>query len=219
MKKFVALVLMAMFLVSSAMAADVSAYEKHATIDLTPFKTAAYSGSFDNMKFSAEIYADNCTIKSAATGTLTEEFTLKFDIKMVYSGGSAQFYPRMLLNSTLWTYFYLNEIYVKVGENRYCIGIAPDRSSYTGRYSNSYYENEVIVMGPSAMKMLEDIATANKPVSIKYYGNYSSDAFTLTSAQVAGIKAFYEDCKKSGMLDQPSFLVSTDDCRMVTNFN
>ncbi len=219
MKKLLVLTLALMLtLTSTALAADVSQYESHASIDLTPFKGSNYTGAFDDFAYTAELYPENCAIKyDESTSYWKKNATLDFDIKMVYSADVMTFLPRMKLNAENSYKYSFSDLYIKVGQNRYHYEFST--SSYYSSYSEIYTESIVLPLGPEAIKPLREIVETDLPVSIKLQGSGGSFNLPMTSQTRTALAAFIGDCEKAGIFNQVSWALFDSNCTQITDFN
>ena len=190
----------------SAYAADVSAFEAHAAIDLTPFKDEFYSASFDDVSYDATISAPNIEIETSNTTssrrTYTESFTLYPRIKMSALLGVEIFSPE--IGFYTGDYTSLGGFRIVIGENRYLL--SADNTS-----SSQYGCSGTIAIGKS---LLKEMLSTELPVKFCVAGstNYIHE---FTSDELEILRHYVNDLETVGLLD--SF--SDDKVIVVTNYN
>ena len=190
----------------NAYAADVSAFEAHSTIDLTPFKDEFYSATFDNMSYEATISTPTLKIETSYTSdsgkTYTESFTLRPRIKMSTLLGAEVFVPEIGFYSGDYTS--LGGFRIVIGENRYLLTANVTDASQYGC-------SGTIAFGAS---LLKEIVTTDLPVKFCVAGK-TSYVHEFTSEELETIKHYVNDLETVGILK--SF--SDDDVIIVTNYN
>ncbi|MBQ6173449.1 MAG: hypothetical protein IJK28_02365 [Clostridia bacterium] len=208
MKKVLVFVLLAALLVTpSALAGDVSGFEAHATIDLTPFKTERYNVAFDEYNYTAKIgvadsdwlvfsYTDFATSFKPFVYIRFDDGTPKYEIWMNSKGFS--------ISSSYGSIKY--NMGIRIGENRY--------------YVTLYQGSDFLVDGP-LFNILEEIAQTDKPVQI--WRSFSrvdavreKDIYTLTAHDIASIRTFVEDMKASGL---DKYMPASGNVYTITKFN
>ncbi len=141
MKKFVSLMLLVVMFVSgiSAIAetSDIERFQNYTDVDLSVFINKGYSCDYDDFEFAAEIYPVNNKIVYEGTndeGT-NDTYTIKLDIKVVYSASSCVMVPRMIFTRSGYGIYYddrMSDMYIKNGENRYVVDVSGcSRTSYS----------------------------------------------------------------------------------------
>lgn len=218
MKKLVTITLCIAVLLTSMSAlaetADIKRFAPYTNVDLNVFIDKGYSCYYDDFEFMAEISPVNNTITYGTDDT----YTIKMDIKVIYSAGSCTLVPRLIFTRKgMQTYIdsSMSDVYIKNGENRYIIDVSGcSRSSSSKSYTATDSSVEPMYVG--GLIMLQDIAEYPQAISVKM-GSFA-ESHTLTAEQQQQLKAFYEDCKAAGIFDQ-DFLLRTDDYTIKTLFN
>ena len=211
MKRTLSLVI-ALVLVTSALsyalAADVSKYEAHATINLTPFKSDRYDGSFDDVAYEATIKSTKSINMKMQSSYASEDFTFTPRIRMKALHGIEVFSPELRFSTS--NYKSVGGFYCVVGENRYLIGGVTDEISGSYSYSGS------IKIGNELLSVLEEIATTSYTVRFAVAGRTSS-VYTLSPADKQIIKDFVSDIKASGLSEQ--LFDDTTSVIIITQYN
>ncbi|MFR2457879.1 MAG: hypothetical protein ACLTAO_01760 [Christensenellales bacterium] len=218
MKRIVNLVLLiAMLLVgTSAMAdtSDIKHFAEHTDIDLDVFINNGYSCYYDDFEFSAEIAPANNVIEYHGY----DDYSIKMDIKVLYSAGSCMFIPRLIFERAITSTYFddrMSKVYIRNGDNRYIIDVSGCSRSTSSKYSTVTYKSvEPIRIGGRIM--LEDLALYPQTIDVKM-GSYG-DVFTLTDADKELINNFYTDCLEAGIFSQDC-MIDTDDYYIRTLFN
>ena len=210
MKRIVNLVLLiAMLLVgTSAMAdtSDIKHFAEHTDIDLDVFINNGYSCYYDDFEFSAEIAPANNVIEYHGY----DDYSIKMDIKVLYSAGSCTFIPRLIFERSG-----MSKVYIRNGDNRYIIDVSGCSRSASSKYSTAT-DKSVEPMRIGGRIMLEDLALYPQTIEVKM-GSYG-DVFTLTDADKELINNFYTDCLEAGIFSQDC-MIDTDDYYIRTLFN
>lgn len=223
MKKLLSLCLAMLLLLTAvpALADDYDYIQPYSTIDLNVFKNAGYKLTYVEMEYVAELTNPKeiqATVSSGSKYLDDDVYTIKMDLRMVWNGSTCVWVPRLILKAKGYkTYAYgsLEEVFIKVGENRYVINASgASRSTDSKNYTAS--ESSVEPFGPVGLEALRYIANTNKQVKVAFDNR---GTFTLSSADITALKNFLELCEKAGVFEQPAFQISTDDYSTLTKFN
>lgn len=220
MKKFVTLMLLVVMCVSgiSAMAetSDIRRFKSYTDVDVQLFFIKGYSCYYDDFEFMAEISPVKNEIVHEAT---KDTYTIKLDIKVIYSAGSCVLVPRMIFTREgMKTYIddRMTDVYIKNGGNRYIVDVSGCSRSSSSKYSTAT-DSSVEPMYAGGIVMLKDLAENPQTIEVKM-GSYA-DSFYLTEADKQILKDFYNDCLEAGIFDQSFLLNQTDDYTIRTLFN
>lgn len=225
MKKFVTLMLLVVMCVSgiSAMAetSDIRRFKSYTDVDVQLFFIKGYSCYYDDFEFMAEI----SPVKNKIVHKVEDDtYTIKLDIKVLYSAGSCVLIPRMIFTREgMKTYIddRMTKVYIKNGGNRYIVDVSGcSRSSYSELYyylDHTATDSSVEPMYAGGIVMLKDLAENPQTIEVKM-GSYA-DSFYLTEADKQILKDFYNDCLEAGIFDQSFLLNQTADYTIRTLFN
>lgn len=207
MKKLVALLvaLLWVFACNASLAVDVSGYEAHATINLTPFKGENYIGGFDEMSYEATITSRERIYMEMVSSFCAYKFSFYPQIKMKTLMGVEVFTPRLSFDTSDWSR--VGGFYCVVGENRYLLSAEIDNS---GSYSCSGY----IAIGKNMFSILKEIANTTHLVRVCVADN-TTNIYTFSAADIAIIKQFVADMEASGLSEQ----LVDDTVVVITQFN
>lgn len=222
MKKIVSLVLLVAMLVSGVSAiaetSDIKRFANYTDVDLNVFINKGYSCYYDDFEFMAEISPDSKIEVTTGSGSMVDTYTIKLDIKVLYSAGSCVLIPRMIFTRQGFDTYCddrMSDVYIKNGENRYIVDVSGcSRSSSSKNYTATDSSVEPMYVG--GLIMLKDLAEYPQTITVKM-GSYA-DNFTLTAKDQKLLKDFYNDCLEAGIFNQ-SFLTQTDDYSIRTLFN
>lgn len=219
MKKIVSLVLLVAMLMTgmSAMAetSDIKRFADYTDVDLDVFINNGYSCYYNDFEFSGEISPVNSKITYQNS---YDNYTIQFDIKVLYSAGSCVLIPRMIFKrSGMYTYYddRMSKAYIRNGGNRYIIDVSGCSRSSSSKNSTAT-DSSVEPMYNGGRIMLEDLALYPQIIEVKI--GSSGNSFTLTAEDMQVISNFYADCKEAGIFNQP-YLNDTDDYYIRTLFN
>lgn len=223
MKKLLSLCLAMLLLLTAvpALADDYDYIQPYSTVDLSVFKNAGYKLTYVEMEYVAELTNRaeiTATVASGSKYLPDDNYTIKMDLRMVWNGTTCTWVPRLIFKAQGYkTYAYgsLEEVFIKVGENRYVINASgASRSTDSKNYTAS--ESSVEPFGPVGLEALRYIANTDKQVKVAFDNR---GTFTLSSADITALKNFLELCEKAGVFEQPAFQISTDDYSTLTKFN
>lgn len=210
MKKIILLIVTcaSLMISCSAFAADVSAYEGHATINLGPFKSDFYEGTFDNMSYEATITAAqkiNMEMKNERLPEYPDKFTFSMRIDMKTLLGVESFSPSFAFRTL--DYSSVGGFYCVIGENRYLLSAEIDYES------SSLCEGHIII-GKNFYNVLKEISTTSYDVKFCTGGN-TSYIYKLTDADKSVITQFLWDMDYSGLTSQ----LVDDTVLIITQYN
>ena len=226
-KRLVALVLCLVMVLGCtvARAEDVfSKFQPCTTVDLSVFKDAGYTSSYDEYAFTAELYPRTSKISQEVAHRISDSTkttcTVNFDLKLVYVGGNCFVTPRMIFSrSGMYVYACdrMTDIYIKNGENRYLVDVSGcSRSSSSKSYTAT--DTSVEPMHRKGTTMLADLAHSTYAIDVSFDGD-SSCTMTLTEDDKKAISDFYDTCLKAGVFDQDTLYSFEDDYSILTLFN
>ena len=220
MKRVAALIL-AMILILMcvpAFAEDVfDRFQPYTDVDLSAFKSAGYTSSYDEFNFTAELYPANSSITFEGT---YDTYTIKFDLKLIYSAGECLVVPRMIFTrSGMLTYYdsSMDVVHIKNGENRYQVDVSGCSRSSSSK-SSTATDSSVQPIRLKGLVMLKDLADSSETITM-IFNNYTLDIITLTDSDKAIIKSFYDTCLAAGVFDQDGLYDYTDNYYVITLFN
>ncbi len=222
MKKIISVILLLTMVFScmTAMAAtsDIARFKDYTDVNLDVFINKGYNCYYDDFEFMAEISPAKKIEVTTGSGSYADTYTIKLDIKVIYSAGSCVLVPRMIFTRKGFDTYCddrMTDVYIKNGENRYIVDVSGcSRSSSSKNYTATDSSVEPMYVG--GLVMLEDLAKYPKDITVKM-GSYA-DTITLTAADKQLLKEFYNDCLEAGIFDQ-SFLIQSDDYSIRTLFN
>ncbi len=217
-KRLVALVLcVAMLLGCTAVRAEdvFSKFQPYTTVDLSVFKDAGYTSSYDAYAFTAELYPRVSEISDEGK---YDTVKIKLDLKLVYSAGKCTVAPRMIFSrSGKYSYYddRMTDIYIKNGENRYKIDVSGCSRSSNSK-SSTATDSSVEPIRKTGTMMLADLAHSSYEIDVLFNGYQT---MTLTEGRKKIITDFYDTCLKAGVFDQDTLYIFEDDYSILTLFN
>lgn len=227
MKKIASLILAVALVLCSMSAfadANMQKFQPYTSVDISSLESDGFTCVYDDMHFMAEFHPKTSKISwkivDPNLSSFTDEYSITFDIKVIYSAGKATLVPRLILyRSGVYTYLdnRMDEVFIKNGENRYRIDVSGvSRSTNSKTYSAT--ESVVEPMRISGLIMLKDIATSDTPITIRF-NSLEESVHELTAEDRAAFVSFYNSCEKAGIFNQEYLVSYTDDYHILTLFN
>lgn len=223
MKKLLSLCLVALVLLTAvpALAAgdDYKYLQPHTSVDLTVFKDAGYTLTYNEVLFSATLTAPTVIscIDMIDIHTI-DTYTFSFELVMHWDGRVCTWLPRLVMTASgprTYECSPLDKVYFKAGENRYVIDVqSVERSIFPT--SGEAEERVAEPLGPDGTDMLHYLA--------EYAGSLKASfddrgTFILFADDQDAIRAFLDACEKAGVFSQPHFRSYDDNFSVLTLFN
>ena len=223
-KRLVAVVLVAAMVlgcVSALAEEDVFArFQPYTNVDLSVFKSAGYTSYYDEFKFNAELSPASNSIGGTVASLYKEIYTIKLDLKLIYSAGTCYVVPRMIFQrSGSHTYYdgSMSTVYIKNAENRYEVDVSGCSRSSNSK-SGIALDSSVEPIRAAGYVMLTDLANSTgNSIMVSFNGSEYPYEFTKDDKEV--IASFYNDCVKAGVFEQESLYSYSDDYSIITLFN
>lgn len=201
---------------------DLMRFQPYTDVDLNVFEKAAYSCTYDEWGFTAEISPAANSIEynynDPDYSSISDNCTVSVDIKVVYGAGTATLVPRLIFQRKGTEAYFdsrMDKVYIKVGENRYRADLTGvSRSTDSKNYSAT--ESVVEPLTQTGILVLRDIATSTEKVSVCLNG---VDVYRLTDTDKGLLSDFYTNCEKAGIFEQSSLSALPDHYHIVTLFN
>ena len=211
--------IMLLFASSNVFASDLERFQPYTEVDLSIFDDAGWTCTVDEWNFTAEVEPVKQIKKIEGDGSYKDSYSIKMDLKLVYSTGTCQVVPRLIFErSGMLTYFddRMTNVYIRNGENRYRIDTRGCSRSSSAKTSTAT-DTSVEAMSLTGIPILEDLANSKYPIQVKI-GDFAS-TIDLTESDQDAIKEFYDTCEKAGIFDQLYLQIIEDDYEAITIFN